>query len=341
MGNVLPGMLQMVSEPVKATTDLQQSRDVDCVLQSMECLINGPSMMSYLDKSESSQCPASILAVELKPTPKLMVGRHLVGIDSAVSLQPRANDGGQTSRCTITAALRQLAYSYTPDALDEYLQRVIQRATLHDIQRFYEGHERIHGFSGMLGSIDCMHPAWEKCPISWRGNICEAITVTQLLCLKSSPSMIIGFGMRILVLRYRRGYYLSDDIYPTWIAFIKGFSSAVDEKRSYFTRKQAGAHKDVERTFGILQGCWHILQQPTRAYEVNLMRQLMYTCIVIHNIIIKDNGYNLAENDWVVESVQHIQRTWIERCDARARRTRELRDRGVNEGLRSDLVEHF
>ncbi|XP_071728417.1 uncharacterized protein [Rutidosis leptorrhynchoides] len=140
---------------------------------------------------------------------------------------------------------------------------------------------------------------------------------------------------------YSRGYYLADGIYPTWAAFVKGFSSVVDEKRTYFTKKQASARKDVERTFVILQGRWHILQQPARAYEVNIMRQLMYTCIVIHNIIIEDNGYNLAENDWVVEPVQHIQRTWIDRCDARARRMRELRDREVHEGIRSDLVEHL
>ncbi|XP_071687113.1 uncharacterized protein [Rutidosis leptorrhynchoides] len=93
----------------------------------------------------------------------------------------------------MTAALRQLAYSYTPDALDEYLQmseRVareslhnfcrciidlydnvyLREPTLHDIHCLYEGHERIHGFSGMLGSIDCMHWAWAKCPVAWRGQ---------------------------------------------------------------------------------------------------------------------------------------------------------------------------
>ncbi|XP_071729362.1 uncharacterized protein [Rutidosis leptorrhynchoides] len=93
----------------------------------------------------------------------------------------------------ITAALRQLAYGYTPDALDEYLQmseRVgresllnftmciidlyntdyLREPSLHDIQRLYEAHERIHGFPGMLGSIDCMHWAWAKCPVAWRGQ---------------------------------------------------------------------------------------------------------------------------------------------------------------------------
>ncbi|XP_071729442.1 uncharacterized protein [Rutidosis leptorrhynchoides] len=106
-------------------------------------------------------------------------------------------------------------------------------------------------------------------------------------------------------------------------------------------RKQAAACKDIERTFGILQGRWHILQQPARAYECNQLRLLMYTCIIIHNMIIEDNGYNLAENDWVYEPVQNMQRSWIDRCNAQVRRTKEIRDREVHEGIRSDLVEHL
>ncbi|XP_071693038.1 uncharacterized protein [Rutidosis leptorrhynchoides] len=168
----------------------------------------------------------------------------------------------------VIAALRQLAYGYTPDTLDEYLQS--ERV----------GRESLHNFC--------------KCIIDLYVN---AITVTQLLCLKPSPRMIIGFGMHayfgvagsnndinvlnssdlfnsmlneemsdvlyhINGVQYRRGYYLADGIYPPRATFVKGFSSAVDKIRSYFTRKQAGARKDVERTFGILQGRWHILQQP-------------------------------------------------------------------------------
>ncbi|XP_071738853.1 uncharacterized protein [Rutidosis leptorrhynchoides] len=96
-----------------------------------------------------------------------------------------------STHLNITVALRQLAYGYTPDALDEYLQmsqRVgreslhnfgkciidlyanvyLREPTLHDIQRLYEGHESIHDFHGMMGSIDCMHWTWKKCPVAWR-----------------------------------------------------------------------------------------------------------------------------------------------------------------------------
>ncbi|GJV82848.1 integrase, catalytic region, zinc finger, CCHC-type containing protein [Tanacetum coccineum] len=38
--------------------------------------------------------------------------------------------------------------------------RVLRKPTLADIQNLYAAHNRIHGFPGMLGSIDCMHWEW-------------------------------------------------------------------------------------------------------------------------------------------------------------------------------------
>ncbi|XP_071688044.1 uncharacterized protein [Rutidosis leptorrhynchoides] len=98
-----------------------------------------------------------------------------------------------SSELKMTAALRHLAYGCTPNALDEHLQmseRVgreslfnftkciidfyandyLSEPTVHDIQHLYEGHEEIHGLPGMLGSIDCMHWAWAKFPVAWRGQ---------------------------------------------------------------------------------------------------------------------------------------------------------------------------
>ncbi|XP_071712599.1 uncharacterized protein [Rutidosis leptorrhynchoides] len=51
-----------------------------------------------------------------------------------------------------------------------YANDYLIEPTLHDIQCLYEGHEEIHGLPGMFGSIDCMHWAWAKCLVAWRGQ---------------------------------------------------------------------------------------------------------------------------------------------------------------------------
>ncbi|XP_071741381.1 protein ALP1-like [Rutidosis leptorrhynchoides] len=242
------------------------------------------------------------------------------------------------------------------------------------IKRLYEAHEDIHGLPGMMRSIDCMHWAWGRCPVAWKCQFTRGDHKVPTIMLEAVASYdnwiwhaffgVAGSNNDLNVLNasnlfnsmlneetedipftvngveYKRGYYLADGIYPGWASFVKAFSSANDEKRKYFSKKQAAARKDVERTFGILQGRWHILQQPARAYSVNVMKQMMYTCIILHNIIVEDNGFALTENDWVYEPVHNMQTTWIERCETYRRRTKELRDMEVHEGLRSDLVEH-
>ncbi|GKA44399.1 transcription elongation factor SPT6 [Tanacetum coccineum] len=92
-----------------------------------------------------------------------------------------------------TCVIRQLAYGVTPDSLDEYLQignhcardcldfftmcvielfmpEYLRKPDFDDIQNLYTAHNNIHGFSGMLGSIDCMHWEWRNCLKAWHGQ---------------------------------------------------------------------------------------------------------------------------------------------------------------------------
>ncbi|XP_071706817.1 uncharacterized protein [Rutidosis leptorrhynchoides] len=91
------------------------------------------------------------------------------------------------------SAIRQLAYGIAPDAFDEYLHmgestsylclenfcksvlhlysaEYMRRSNAHDVQRLISKPEEIHGFSGMLGSLDCMHWGWKNCPVAWKGQ---------------------------------------------------------------------------------------------------------------------------------------------------------------------------
>ncbi|XP_022031921.1 uncharacterized protein LOC110932981 [Helianthus annuus] len=89
--------------------------------------------------------------------------------------------------------------------------------------------------------------------------------------------------------QYKYGYYLTDGIYPEWAMSVKTLSCPDDEKRLYFKKKQESARKDIERAFGVLKKrC--IIVQPLRILEKSKMINVMYTCIILYNMILEDSG---------------------------------------------------
>ncbi|XP_073120650.1 uncharacterized protein [Henckelia pumila] len=54
--------------------------------------------------------------------------------------------------------------------------------------------------------------------------------------------------------------------------------------------RQDSARKDVERAFGALQARWKIVRGSARFYYKNDLRNIMYTCIILHNMIIENEG---------------------------------------------------
>ncbi|XP_022020275.1 uncharacterized protein LOC110920372 [Helianthus annuus] len=122
------------------------------------------------------------------------IADDLAGLDPFFTQRPDArNYEGFTTLQKCIAAIRQLAYGTVVDALDEYLQmsartmreclyrfchnvvklyskKYLRKPNAYDVQQLYQAHEARHGFPGMLGSIDCMHWAWQNCPNAWRGQ---------------------------------------------------------------------------------------------------------------------------------------------------------------------------
>ena len=242
------------------------------------------------------------------------------------------------------AAIRQLAYGTPADSLDEYLK--IGETTVVDCLKnfvqgvidFYAGDylrspntddtERLLcigegcGFPGMLGSLDCMHWRWDKCPMEWKGQFTSGYKGVPTLILEAVASQdlwiwhaffgVAGSNNDINMLNqstlfleqlkgqaprvnynvnekeYQLGYYLVDGIYPEWAAFVKSIPMSQTEKQRLFAKHQEGARKDVERAFGVLQARWCILRRPTRLYDRGDLHHIMLACIILHNMIVED-----------------------------------------------------
>ncbi|XP_071718138.1 uncharacterized protein [Rutidosis leptorrhynchoides] len=129
----------------------------------------------------------------------------------------------------VTSTIRQLAYVASANVFDEYLHmcehtsydclnnfckcvfhlygpEYLRKPNAQDVQRLTTKHAQIHGFPGMLGSID----SGEAPPYTYTVNGCT----------------------------FTKGYYLEDGIYSEWSTLVKSFRNSIDPKQKKFKRTQ-------------------------------------------------------------------------------------------------------
>ncbi|GKC15788.1 ALP1-like protein isoform X1 [Tanacetum coccineum] len=252
-----------------------------------------------------------------------------------------------------TSVIRQLAYGVTPDSLDEYLQMGSHCA--HDCLDFFTINCP-KAWHGQFGRGDKKYPTILLEAVAsydlwiWHAFFGVAGANNDLTVLNNSPlfdDLLDGIDpvapFECNGVTFEKGYYLADDIYPQWASFVKSFTVASSEKNVLYKRKQEGARKDIERAFGVLQGRWRIISQPARAWTINKLRRVMHTCIILHNMILEDQKYALTEFDEesYICPQPNILRTWVERCDIRRKKDKELRDKNTHAKLQRNIIEHL
>ncbi|XP_026447009.1 uncharacterized protein LOC113347540 [Papaver somniferum] len=191
----------------------------------------------------------------------------------------------------VTAAIRMLAYGCAADAIDEYL-RIGETTVLEATRRFCKtivvlyGKEYLRsptagdvelllkenkdrGFPGMLGSVDCMHWKWDRCP-SAESGVYTAYKGSESIVLEAVVSHDLWFwhaffGMpgscndinvmnRSYIFRklingktppvnfevnghaYDMGYYLGDGIYPQIATIVMAIKQPDHRKNINFHR---------------------------------------------------------------------------------------------------------
>jgi hypothetical protein len=92
-------------------------------------------------------------------------------------------------------------------------------------------------------------------------------------------------------------YYLDDGIYPTYATFVKTIPAPASEMDAYFETCQEASHKDVERTFGVLRQCFSFFRYPALTWFESQMWDVMNSCVIMHNIIIKSERDEPVHDD--------------------------------------------
>ncbi|XP_020417951.1 uncharacterized protein LOC109948671 [Prunus persica] len=177
----------------------------------------------------------------------------------------------------------------------------------------------------MIGSIDCRHWQWKNCPTAWEGDygnrkglksiILEAVagfdtwvwhaffrvagSQNDLNVLDQSlvfNDVLRGEASNITYeinnTVYQNWYYLADGIYPRWTTFVKSIPHPRSEKQKLFT----AYIKDVETCFGIRQAQWAFIRGAAPLFDEEVLRSIMMTCIILHNMIVEDEyDYDAAD----------------------------------------------
>nr|GEV41690.1 putative nuclease HARBI1 isoform X2 [Tanacetum cinerariifolium] len=82
-------------------------------------------------------------------------------------------------------------------------------------------------------------------------------------------------------------------LFPTeWARLMKSISQpwSNDVKRIKYKQAHEATRKDVKRAFGVLKKKWAIIRTPARSRSLKRITHLMYTCIILHNMIRKEKG---------------------------------------------------
>jgi len=59
-------------------------------------------------------------------------------------------------------------------------------------------------------------------------------------------------------------------------------------KETIIHQRQESTRQDVERDFGMLQSRFAIIREPTRGWQVNIVKDIIYACIILHNMIVEN-----------------------------------------------------
>ena len=89
----------------------------------------------------------------------------------------------------------------------------------------------------------------------------------------------------ILGKNYNIGYYLVDSINLKWSTLVQTIHEPRGLKKKLFALRQESCRKDVEHAFGVLQSRYAIVAGLARFWDKNELRDIMTTCIIMHNMI--------------------------------------------------------
>lgn len=191
-------------------------------------------------------------------------------------------------------------------------------------------YERL-GLPGCVGSTDCVHVRWERCPAGIRSNhkgkegyatLSYEVTVDHQKKIIAATighpgcrndKTIVKFDGFVTaihdgkiykdvpfnmvdckgVVREEKGLYLIvDGGYHKWKCLQCPIKHTSIPKNSLWSKWVESVRKDVECTFGILKGRFRCLKLPIYNHDKDTVDDMFFTCCILHNMLLTEDGYD-------------------------------------------------
>ncbi|XP_062119187.1 uncharacterized protein LOC133832926 [Humulus lupulus] len=240
-------------------------------------------------------------------------------------------------------------YGAPTDATDEYI-KIGESTTLESLKRFCRAVVEVfgtcylrspnaddvarllhigesRGFPRMLGNLDCMHWKWKNYPMAWGG---------QYAGRSGSPTIILEV--------------VADYDLWIWHAYfgLPGSNNDINvlEASHLFSNLAAGISppanyviKGKENNMG-----YYLADGPTHLWNKRILHDIMTSCIIMHNMILKDERDFNAPIEERLE-VPNPEVEMVGNDDDRFQeflaRHRKIKDKDAHIALRNALIEHL
>lgn len=188
------------------------------------------------------------------------------------------------------------------------------------------------GLPGCIGSTDCVHFRWERCPSGERSchkgkegypTLSYEVTVDHtkriIAATEGHPGArndktIVRFDGFVTQIHngelyadvpyqllddhgnvtHEKGLYLIvDGGYHKWKCLQCPFKHTTKSAESLWSRWVESVRKDVECTFGILKGRFRCLKLPIFYQDKEVIDSMFFTCCILHNILLNIDGFDV------------------------------------------------
>ncbi|XP_040994339.1 uncharacterized protein LOC121240881 [Juglans microcarpa x Juglans regia] len=263
---------------------------------------------------------------------------------------------GLSSLQKMTAAIRMLAYGVTADLIDEYIrigestaQQSMKKLVKAIVSIFGGEYLRSPNSSDIVRLLDAgQRRGFLACFFCLPGlhndiNVLDRFSVFPALAEGPAPPCNYTINGH----EYTMGYYLVNVTYPSWATLVKKIPSPQGNKKKHFAACQESTRKDVERAFGVLQGRFAIVHRPARFFRPEVLKDIMYACISLHNMIVEEEWHLYFEaKQFIYKQTKEtpnepISRDNIPEFIEFIAQHHQIRDKDTHSQLQADLIDHL